>query len=97
MGFMLGIVFLILTIGGGATLLYGTWYKWPPLVDPPEEFAFVYSLSFVKRVFGPSALKFHNYALGVAFVLTGCLCYRTNCSENKSIHKKRWGHCEDLI
>jgi hypothetical protein len=73
MGFMLGIVFLILTIGGGATLLYGTWHKWPWLVHPSEDFALVYSLSFVRRVFGPSALKFHNYALGIAFVLAGLL------------------------
>ena len=73
MGFVLGILFLILTIGGGATLIYGTWHKWSRLVDPPEEFALVYSLTFVKRVFGPSALKFHNYTLGIAFILAGLL------------------------
>jgi len=73
MGFILGLVFLAIFIGGGTVLIYGTWRNWPRLVDPPERLASTYSLSFIKNVFGSAALRFHNYALGSAFILAGLL------------------------
>jgi hypothetical protein len=73
MEYILGAMFLVFTIGGGGTVIYGTWRNWPWLVNPPEELVFTYSLSFIKRVFGSAALRFHNYALGIAFVLAGLL------------------------
>ncbi len=71
MGILLGLLFLTLSIGGGFTLIYGTWRDWPCLVNPPEKLALVYSLSFVKKYLGATALRFHNYVLGLLFVIAG--------------------------
>lgn len=71
MKIIFGMVFMVFTLGGGGALVYGTWRNWSLLVDPPQELALLYSLSFVKKTFGAAALRFHNYLLGVVFILVG--------------------------
>lgn len=71
MNVALAVLFLSVSIGGGAGLIYGTWRNWPSLVDPDEKVALVSSLSFVRKVFGARALRVHNYVLGSALILIG--------------------------
>lgn len=71
MEILLGLIFLTLSIGGGFILIYGTWRGWPCLINPPEKFALVYSLAFIKKYLGATSLRFHNYVLGILFIIVG--------------------------
>lgn len=57
----------------GALLIVGTKTRWTFLVDPPEEWAPLYSHSVLKRMFGKEFLPGFNYAVGIALIVVGTI------------------------
>mgnify|MGYP007126105258 CR=1 FL=1 len=53
----------------GLLLIVGTVFRWKFLVDPPEEWAGVYSHARLNKWFGTEFLIAFNYILGTLFVL----------------------------
>jgi len=68
---VLGITFFLLVIILGAGLVIGAAQRWSWLVDPPEGYWFVYSQSFIKKVFGTRVLLFFTYAMGLLAIAVG--------------------------
>jgi hypothetical protein len=68
---LLGISFFLLVIILGAGLVIGAAQRWSWLVDPPEEYWFVYSQSFIKKFFGKRVLLFFTYAMGFLTITAG--------------------------
>ncbi len=62
---------IILSIGLviGLLLIIGTIFKWRFLVDPPEEWAAIYSHSKLNKWFGSEFLIVFNYILGILLIL----------------------------
>jgi len=68
---VLGITFFLLVIILGAGLVIGAARRWSWLVDPPEEYWFVYSQSFIKKLFGTRVLLFFTYTMGLLTIAVG--------------------------
>lgn len=61
--------FVIIVLG--VFLVIGTILRWNFLVDPPEEWAWIYSHSAIKKHFGSDFLVGYNYVIGVALMVLG--------------------------
>lgn len=61
-------VFIVL----GIILIYGTYKRWPALVDPPENWSLFYSQAFLKRWLGQAFLILYTYVLGFLFIAFAC-------------------------
>lgn len=55
----------------GATLLFGAFKQWQWLVNPPTEWAWFYSQSFIKKIFGKKGLLIYTYLIGFLFLAVG--------------------------
>ncbi len=53
----------------GLLMIVGTKYRWMVLVDPPEEWAALYSHSALKKIFGSDFLIGFNYVVGTLFII----------------------------
>ncbi len=66
----LGLISMSVFLFLGIALIYGTYARWPFLVDPPDDLRWVYSHSFLK--IGTSGLVYFNHLVGTVFV-SGCI------------------------
>lgn len=62
---------VILYIGliAGLLMIIGTIFQWRFLVDPPEEWAAIYSHAKLNKWFGTEFLRVFNYIMGTLFIL----------------------------
>ena len=66
-----GISFFVLVIILGVVLITGATRKWSWLIDPPEEYWYLYSQSFMKKVLGERAVLLFTYGMGMLCVAVG--------------------------
>lgn len=66
-----GILFCAFITTAGCVLLYGTFARWPVLVNPPRESRFFYSQAAVRWFFGPRTVVLWTYILGFLFISVG--------------------------
>jgi len=66
-----GVLFYAFIIAAGGVLLYGTFARWPVLIDPPREWRFFYSQAAVRWFLGPRAVVFWTYFMGLLFLAAG--------------------------
>lgn len=59
----------------GALMIIGTKLRWMILVDPPEEWAGIYSHS-AKKIFGSDFLIGYNYVVGTLFIIVALFFLR---------------------
>ncbi|MGYP001271665624 len=69
----LPIIFALFFFSLGALLVYGTYRRWPVLVDPPDKWAPFYSQALLKKYFGRTFLIAYNYILGLLFIVFTCI------------------------
>jgi hypothetical protein len=69
--YFLPLFFILIFLGCGISLIYGTIKKWPMLVDPPERMWIYYSHSLFKKIFGKEFLIYFNYLFGGIVVTIG--------------------------
>jgi len=55
----------------GAILLFGASKQWQWLVNPPTEWAWFYSQSFIKKTFGKKGLLIYTYLIGFLLLAVG--------------------------
>lgn len=53
----------------GTLMIIGTKFRWMILVDPPEEWAAIYSHSALKKIFGSDFLIGFNYVVGTLCII----------------------------
>ena len=68
---LFGIFFFLAVIALGVALVIGAAQRWPWLVDPPERYWFMYSQSFIKKLFGTRAVVSFTYVMGLLFIVVG--------------------------
>lgn len=68
---LLQLLIILIPLGCGVSLIFGTIKKWPMLVDPPEKMWTYYSHSLLKKFFGKKFLIYYNYLLGCIFFSLG--------------------------
>jgi len=57
----------------GLFLIIGTKFEWRFLVDPPEDWAWIYSHALLKKLFGSDVLIIINYTIGIFVVIMALL------------------------
>lgn len=63
------IPFALLFFAMGVVLVYGTYRRWPGLVDPPDRWLSpFYSQALLKKWFGRTFVIAYTYILGLLFV-----------------------------
>lgn len=68
-----GILFCGLFIIAGGLLLYGTYRRWPMLVNPPRKSRFIYSQTALRALLGERGVVLCTYAMGVLFIAFAAL------------------------
>ncbi len=68
---LFGIIFFLGVVALGVMLIVGAAQRWPWLVDPPERYWFMYSQSFIKKLFGTRAVVSFTYVMGLLFIAVG--------------------------
>jgi len=68
---MIFIVFFTL----GLILIIGAFFRWRWLVDPPLEWAPMYSQALLKLIVGTRGVVWFTYFLGLLFLLAGPVGY----------------------
>ncbi len=53
--------------------MYGTYSRWPGLVDPPDKCALFYSQALLKKWFGRIFVIAYTYILGLLFIVFACI------------------------
>jgi hypothetical protein len=66
------ILFAVFFIVLGGIIVYGTYKRWPGLVDPPENWSLFYSQAFLKKWLGQKFLIMYTYFLGILFIGFAC-------------------------
>jgi len=65
------IIVLLLISCIGAALIVGAYRRWKWLIDPPTEWAWFYSQSWVKKSFGQKTLLVYTYIIGCMIFFLG--------------------------
>jgi len=55
----------------GILLLYGAYKQWQWLINPPSEWAWFYSQSFLKKIIGKKGLLIYTYFIGFLLLVIG--------------------------
>ncbi len=67
------ILFALVFFALGVMLVYGTYKRWPGLVNPPDKWAPFYSQALLKKWFGRTFVIAYTYILGLLFIVFACI------------------------
>lgn len=67
------ILFALVAMAAGITLVVGATRRWEWLVDPPTSLWFCYSQSLLKAIGGAEFCRFATFAMGYLFIAASLL------------------------